>query len=163
LNVSLLALGFSLHLGWEKEEAETLALGAVLHDLGMMPWAQDSFHQTAPLSDQDWVEIKRHPQRGAEFLQSLDQIPAEIRPMIRQHHESPDGSGYPFGLPGPDIHPWARVLRILDSYEAMTSLRPWRPPLSGRQALRIMTSTWSGRESYDQEFLEGFLDFCQMG
>jgi len=161
LNVSLLALAFSSHLGWEETEVETLALGAVLHDLGMMPWAQKIFHQTAPLSDQDWEEIKGHPQRGAELLSSLEQIPPTIQLMIWQHHESPDGSGYPLGLPGSDIHPWARALRILDSYEAMTSLRPWRPPLSGRQALRIMTSAWSGRGSYDQEFLESFLSFCQ--
>jgi putative nucleotidyltransferase with HDIG domain len=161
LNVGLLALGFARHLGWEGNEAETLALGAVLHDLGMMPGAQITFHQTAPLSDQDWEEIKAHPRRGAELLQSLDQVPAEVLPMVRQHHESPDGSGYPLGLQGSDIHPWARALRILDSYEAMTSLRPWRPPLSGRQALRIMTSAWSGRSSYDQEFLKSFLDFCQ--
>lgn len=160
LNVSLLALAFALHLGWKEKEAETLALGAVLHDVGMMPWAQKTFHQTAPLSDQDWEEIKAHPQRGAALLQALEQIPAEILPMIRQHHENPDGSGYPLNLSASDTHPWARALRILDSYEALTSLRPWRPPVSGRQALRIMTSAWSGRGSYDQEFLESFLGFC---
>jgi putative nucleotidyltransferase with HDIG domain len=160
LNVSLLALAFALHLGWEGTEAETLALGALLHDLGMMPGAQKTFHQTAPLSDQDWEAIKAHPQRGAELLTSLEPIPNEVLLMIRQHHESPDGSGYPLGLSGSDIHPWARALRILDSYEAMTSLRPWRPPLSGRQARRIMASAWSGRGGYDQEYLESFLDFC---
>lgn len=163
LNVSLLALAFALYLGWGEKETETLALGALLHDLGMMVGAQEIFHQTAPLSDRDWEEIKAHPQRGAELLQSLEQIPEEVLTMIRQHHESPDGSGYPLGLPGRDIHPWARALRILDSYEAMTSLRPWRPPLSGRQALHIMTSAWSGRGGYDQEFLESFLAFCHQG
>ncbi len=163
LNVSLLALVFALHLGWEEKEAENLALGALLHDLGMMPWAQENFHQTAPLSDEDWEEIKTHPARGAELLESLDLIPAEIPAMIRQHHECPDGSGYPLGLTGPDLTPWGRALRILDSYEAMTSLRPWRPPLSGRQALHIMTSAWSGRGSYDQEFLKSFISFCQRG
>jgi putative nucleotidyltransferase with HDIG domain len=163
LNVSLLALVFALHLGWEENEAETLALGALLHDLGMMPWALETFHRTAPLSDEDWEEIKKHPQRGAELLEFLDQIPAEILAMIRQHHECPDGSGYPLGLTGRDLHPWSRALRILDSYEAMTSLRTWRPPLSGRQALHIMTSAWSGRGSYDQEFLKSFISFCQRG
>jgi putative nucleotidyltransferase with HDIG domain len=163
LNVTLLALAFALHLGWEREEAEPLALGAVLHDLGMMPWAQETFHQTAPLSDEDWEKIKTHPQSGAELLHALKQIPPEILLMIQQHHESPNGSGYPLGLQDGDIHPRARALRILDSYEAMTSLRPWRPPLSGRQALRIMSSAWSGRGSYDQDFLESFLAFCHQG
>ena len=162
LNVSLLSLAFALNLGWKKHAGETLALGALLHDLGMMPWAQDLFRQTSPLSDAEWEEIKTHPHRGAELLQSSD-LPEEILVMIRQHHESLDGSGYPLGLQGHDIHPWARALRILDSYEAMTSLRPWRPPLSDRQALGIMTSAWSGRGSYDQEFLESFLRFCHQG
>ena len=87
LNVSLLALAFSLNLGWKKHQGETLALGTLLHDLGMVPWAQDLFRQTLPLSDSEWEEIKTHPQRGAELLQSLD-LPEEILVMIRQHHEN---------------------------------------------------------------------------
>lgn len=160
LNVSLLALAFSQNLAWERERGETLAMGALLHDVGMMPQAQEFFHQTTPLSDQDWEEIKEHPHKGAEHIEHLEQFPEEVLLMIRQHHECPDGSGYPLGLKGSDIHAWAQALRILDSYEAMTSLRPWRPPISGRQALHIMTSAWSGRGSYDQKYLESFLAFC---
>jgi HD-GYP domain-containing protein (c-di-GMP phosphodiesterase class II) len=160
LNVCLLALGFSPDLTWEGEEGETLALGALLHDLGMMPWAQETFHQTTPLSDQDWERIKTHPDRGAELLEPLD-LPEKVLLMLRQHHESANGSGYPLGLQGDDIHPWAKVLRMLDSYEAMTSLRPWRPPISERQALRIMASAWSAQGSYDQGYLKRFLAFCQ--
>ena len=160
LNVCLLALGFFPDLAWEGEKGETLALGALLHDLGMMPWAQETFHQTAPLSDRDWEKIKTHPDRGAEFLGSLE-LPDEILLMLRQHHESVNGSGYPRGLQGDEIHPWARVLRILDSYEAMTSLRPWRPPVSERQALRLMASAWKAQGSYDQDCLKHFLAFCR--
>lgn len=161
LNVCLLTLAFSPSLGWVGEEGEILALGTLLHDLGMMPWAQESFHQTTPLSDQDWEKIKAHPGRGAELLESFTELPEKVRLLIRQHHESANGSGYPLGLTGDAIHPWAKVLRMLDSYEAMTSLRPWRPPISERQALRIMTSAWSTQGSYDQEYLKRFLAFCQ--
>ena len=161
LNVCLLALAFSRDLAWEGEKGETLALGALLHDLGMMPWAQETFHQTAPLSDQDWEKIKTHPDRGVAFLESFPEFQEDVLPMIRQHHESANGSGYPLGLQGDDIHPWARILKILDSYEAMTSLRPWRPPISERQALRIMTSAWSAQGSYDPVYLKRFLAFCQ--
>jgi HD-GYP domain-containing protein (c-di-GMP phosphodiesterase class II) len=127
----------------------------------MMPLAQETFHQTSPLSDQDWEEIKAHPNRGAALLTSLAPLPEEVLVMIRQHHEGTDGSGYPLGLKRDAIHPWARVLRILDSYEAITSLRPWRPPMNERQALRLMTSAWSAQGGYDQEYLELFLAFCQ--
>jgi putative nucleotidyltransferase with HDIG domain len=161
LNVCLLTLAFSPSLAWEGEEGEALALGALLHDLGMMPWAQETFRQTAPLSDQDWEKIKTHPDRGAELLASLAGLSDEVLLMVRQHHENGNGSGYPRGLQGDEIHPWGRVLRMLDSYEAMTSLRPWRPPINERQALRIMASAWKTQGGYDQEYLNLFLAFCQ--
>ncbi len=161
LNVSLLALGFGQSLGWDEEERQTLALGALLHDLGMVPWARETYHQTTPLSDRDWEEIKAHPVQGAELLESLDKFPAELLLMVRQHHESPNGSGYPEGLQGEAIHPWARLLRILDSYEAMTSLRPWRPPVSERQAQRLMATAWKSQGGYDPEYLERFVEFCR--
>jgi HD-GYP domain-containing protein (c-di-GMP phosphodiesterase class II) len=160
LNVCLLTLAFSPNLGWEGQE-ETLALGTLLHDLGMMPWALDTFRQTAPLTDQDWEKIKTHPDRGADLLESFAELPPEVVIMVRQHHESANGSGYPLGLQGDKIHPWARVLRMLDSYEAMTSLRPWRPPIGARQALGIMSSAWRTQGGYDLDLLKRFLAFCQ--
>jgi putative nucleotidyltransferase with HDIG domain len=161
LNVCLLTLAFAPSLDWEGEEREALALGTLLHDLGMMPWAPETFRQTAPLTDEEWEQIKTHPDRGAELLKPYTELPEEVVLMVRQHHESANGSGYPLGLQGDEIHPWARVLRMLDSYEAMTSLRPWRPPIGERQALRIMTSAWSTQGGYDQDFLKRFLSFCQ--
>jgi HD-GYP domain-containing protein (c-di-GMP phosphodiesterase class II) len=161
LNVCLLTLAFAPSLAWDGEEAETLALGTLLHDLGMMPWAQETFHQTTPLTDQDWERIKTHPDRGADLLESLLDCPADVLLMVRQHHESANGSGYPLGLKGDEIQPQARVLRMLDSYEAMTSLRPWRPPIGERQALRIMTSAWATQGGYDPKYLKHFLAFCQ--
>jgi len=161
LNVCLMTLAFAPSLGWSGQVGETLALGTLLHDLGMMPWAPETFRQTAPLTQQDWEKIKTHPDRGADLLEPFTELPAEIGLLVRQHHESANGSGYPAGLTADEIHPWARVLRMLDSYEAMTSLRPWRPPLGARQALRIMSSAWSPQGSYDQDFLKRFLAFCQ--
>jgi putative nucleotidyltransferase with HDIG domain len=161
LNVGLLALAFSPYLEETRENREVFALGAILHDLGMMVQGAEVFHLTGPLSDQEWKEIKRHPDLGADLLKSLGGLTDSILQMVRQHHESLDGSGYPQGLVGEAIHPWARVLKILDSYEAITSLRPWRPPLGRRQAFHIMTSAWSSQKSYDPHYLSLFLDFCQ--
>jgi HD-GYP domain-containing protein (c-di-GMP phosphodiesterase class II) len=160
LNVCLLTLAFSPYLGWEGQE-ESLALGTLLHDLGMMPWAPETFRQTAPLTDLDWEKIKTHPDRGADLLKPFAELPEEVGLMVRQHHENANGSGYPLGLQGDEIHPWARVVRMLDSYEAMTSLRPWRPPIGARQALRIMTSVWTTQGGYDLDLLKRFLAFCQ--
>ncbi len=161
LNVCLLTLAFAPSLGFEGEPREPLALGALFHDLGMMPWAQETYHQTTPLSDEDWEEIQGHPLRGADLLESWAGLPTEVLLMIRQHHENLNGSGYPQGLAGDDIHPLARMLRILDSYEAMTSLRPWRPPVSERQALRLMSTAWAAQGGYDPACLMRFVAFCQ--
>ncbi|MGQ9687465.1 MAG: HD-GYP domain-containing protein [Desulfobaccales bacterium] len=161
LNVCLLTLAFVLSLGCEEAERQTVVLTALLHDLGMMPWAQETYHQTTPLSDQDWEEIKAHPDLGADLLIPLGEFPDGLLTTIRQHHENADGSGYPRGLKGDDIHPWARILRILDSYEALTSLRPWRPPVGERQALRLMSTAWSTQGGYDPEYLERFVAFCR--
>jgi HD-GYP domain-containing protein (c-di-GMP phosphodiesterase class II) len=161
LNVALLTLALTPALFPEGDVGETMALGALLHDLGMMPWARETFHQTSPLSDDDWENIRAHPDRGVELLTPLNALPEDALLMIRQHHESANGSGYPQGLQGDGIHPWARFIKIVDSYEAMTSLRPWRPPISERQAMRIMASAWSAQGSYDPEYLKRFLAYCQ--
>lgn len=161
LNVGLLGLAFFPHLPGEGAAEENFVLGALLHDLGMMTQGPEVFQLTGPLSDADWEKIKGHPELGAALLQSLGELPEPVLLMVRQHHESLDGSGYPAGLAGEAIHPWARLLRILDSYEAITSLRPWRPPLHRRQALHIMASAWSSQGGYDRHYLSLFLAFCQ--
>ena len=158
LNVCLLALAFLQHLSWDEAGRETFALGALLHDLGRMPRARTTFYQT-PLTDEDWEDIRAHPHRGAALLESLQPLPEDVLNMVRQHHESTDGSGYPQGLTGDAIHSWARILKILDSFEALTSFRPWRPPINERQVFRIMTSAWSAQGGYDQESLRHFLTF----
>lgn len=161
LNVGLLGLAFSPHFSESQTERVEFAVGAFLHDLGMMAQSSEVFYLTGPLSDDDWEKIKQHPDLGADLLQSLGGMAEPLLLMVRQHHENLDGSGYPAGLAGEAIHPWARILKILDSYEAITSLRPWRPPLGRRQALHVMTSAWSSQNSYDPHYLSLFLDFCQ--
>lgn len=161
VNVCLLALALGPSLGWTLEDRETFTLGALLHDLGMMTLPLDPFQQTESLDDQDWEGIRTHPERGAELLRPLGIFPEELLLMVRQHHEAGDGSGYPWGLAGDAIHPWAQVLHLLDSYEAMTSLRPWRPPLSERQALHLMTTAWRAQGPCASKHFPSFLTFCQ--
>lgn len=79
--------------------------------------------------------------------------------MVLQHHENGDGSGYPKRLKAPNIHAWARILRILDSYEAMTAERPWRPALEPKEALWIMFEDWKKSRLFDQNYLMSFIKF----
>lgn len=78
---------------------------------------------------------------------------------MHQHHENGDGSGHPWGLPLKSIHPRARVVRIIDSYESVTSQRPWRPGLSPKEALWAMRREWQQSRVYDKTVLMAFVKF----
>uniref|UniRef100_A0A7V4LCB1 HD domain-containing protein n=1 Tax=Desulfobacca acetoxidans TaxID=60893 RepID=A0A7V4LCB1_9BACT len=161
VNVCLLSLVFGAALAETRDAPEDFSLGALLHDVGMMTLSQDPFGQSRALEEEFWEKIKEHPHRGVELLAPLPNLPAEILPMVEQHHEAHDGSGYPRGLAGEDIHPWARVLRLLDSYEAMTSLRPWRPPLGEGEVRRIMATAWKVQGTCHPDLLDRFLSCCR--
>jgi HD-GYP domain-containing protein (c-di-GMP phosphodiesterase class II) len=138
LNVCLLGLTFIEYLGWSEKEARVFGLGSLLHDIGMAPLSQVAWGKTEPLTEEEQEAIKAHPLKGRQLLAELGGVPEEILMMVAQHHESDDGSGYPLGLKEAAIHPWARLLKIIDSFEALTSIRPWRAPLSPEKALHVL-------------------------
>ncbi|MBW1991944.1 MAG: HD domain-containing protein [Deltaproteobacteria bacterium] len=144
VNVAVLGLAFVRHLGWPEPEAAVFGLGALLHDIGMISLPRSLWGKTGLLTGEEQEAIKAHPQAGVHFLENLSHLPETVVFMVAQHHESDDGSGYPLGLPEPAIHPWARLLRLLDAYEAMTSIRPWRAPLSSPKALKILRHAAGG-------------------
>jgi HD-GYP domain-containing protein (c-di-GMP phosphodiesterase class II) len=138
VNVCMLGMAFVQYLGWPQQEAEIFGLGALLHDIGMAFLPRSTWTKTAPLTTEEQEAIKTHPQRGVKFLENFSDLPGTVFFMVAQHHESDDGAGYPLGLPRQAIHPWARLLKLLDTYEAMTSIRPWRAPLSSPKALKVL-------------------------
>ncbi|MCL6620956.1 MAG: HD domain-containing protein [Syntrophobacterales bacterium] len=153
LNVCLLALGYARHNSWPETAARTLGLGALLHDLGMtaLPGA---WEKSGPLSGDELELLRRHPQGGVQLLKPFPLLPGKVFLMVAQHHENADGSGYPLGLPLAAIHPYARLLRILDTFEALTSLRPWRPPLSPAKALGCMLYSGANGTEFDLRLLQ---------
>ncbi|MDI6852650.1 MAG: HD domain-containing phosphohydrolase [Deltaproteobacteria bacterium] len=138
VNVCLLGLAFTRHLGWPAAEAEVFGLGALLHDIGMVFLPRELWTKTGPISAEEREAIRTHPQRGVQLLEKFSDLPGTIFYMAAQHHETGDSSGYPLGLPEQAIHPWATLLRLLDTYEAMTSIRPWRAPLDSPKALQVL-------------------------
>lgn len=81
--------------------------------------------------------------------------------MVSQHHENLDGTGYPVGLRDGQIHPWARMLRVIDSYESITAPRPWRAPFPSDRALVIVKTAWKAKPDYDPRFLQFFISFLE--
>ncbi len=122
-------------MGINPHELRLLEFGAFLHDLGKLEIPREVLNINGPLSNIEWQMIRKHPAWGAEILKPIS-ILEPIIPMVLHHHENYDGSGYPEGLKGKKIPLFARILRVVDSYDAITTNRPYHRLLSRENALK---------------------------
>lgn len=122
-------MGYSLvigeQMGLNSVETETLAWGALLHDLGKIGIRDSILLKPGPLTPEEWVEMQRHVILGYEMVQQIPFL-ARTAAVLRHHHEKYDGSGYPDHLAGEQIPLLARVFAVADAFDAMTSARPYR-------------------------------------
>jgi putative nucleotidyltransferase with HDIG domain len=114
------------HLNVRGVDREVLSWAAWLHDLGKMAVPAALLRKKGPLTEADWVEVKRHPAVGAEMLLSLSPLLAPIAAGVRAHHERWDGSGYPDGLAGDEIPLIARIVAVADVFDSITHPRSYR-------------------------------------
>lgn len=121
-------------LGLEASEMETLKQAAILHDIGKIGVSTDILTKRGKLTVEEFDQMKKHPMIGYRILLNVHSLWAPAT-VISQHHERPDGQGYPLGLPGDKISPLAKILAIADTYDAMTSSRPYRAALTQHEAL----------------------------
>jgi len=159
LNVCLMGLSFTKYLGWLEEEILEFARGALLHDLGMAEIPESLLNKPGKLSKVEMDLIKKHPQDSYLIIQEISPLSSNSMLMIFQHHEFGDGSGYLQGLKLPQINHWARILRIIDSYEAMISNRSWREKFNPIDALQEIRNEWSNKGIFDTNYLIGFIKF----
>ena len=124
LQVARLSSLVGVELGLNEEELEWLVHGALLHDLGKLSVADAILEKLGPLTEEEWKIVKRHPEVGARMIEPLEPLSGTI-PVIRHHHERPDGSGYPDGLEGDEIPLAARIVAVVDAYDVMIR-RPYR-------------------------------------
>jgi len=131
--VAELAISLAGVAGLGEEAIEAIGYGAVLHDVGKIGIAEAVLLKPGELTDEERVEMQRHPVIGAQILSPL-RLGSMIGPIVRGHHERWDGSGYPDRLRGEAIPVGARVVSVVDAYDAMTHARPYRNALSLEQA-----------------------------
>ncbi len=124
-------LAEKLELG-EKDKRD-LIYSAYLHDIGKINISEDLLMKTEQLSGEEWEILKSHPQKAVEIIENIKSL-KDMVPVILQHHERFDGSGYPGGLRGEQINYLARILSIADSFDAMTSIRPYQAKKTYNQA-----------------------------
>lgn len=122
-------------IGLPADTYNVLHHGALLHDIGKIGIGKSILCKSGPLSDKEWLIVKRHPVLGAEMLEHAGPCP-KILSVVKHHHENYDGSGYPDGLVGEVIPLLARVINIVDSFDAMTSQRPYHPSRSVKEAIQ---------------------------
>ena len=150
-NVSLFATLLGRELGYVSQDLEHLAAGALLHDLGMLDVEPIVLNKPGRLQDDERRLIQGHPGLGLQRVIQRCDLPEGSMMMIYQHHERMNGSGYPVGLSGNEIHPWSRLCSIVDVYVALTSHRPQRQALVSPTALAVL-DRGTGSE-FDQEIV----------
>jgi HD-GYP domain-containing protein (c-di-GMP phosphodiesterase class II) len=132
--VSSLAEVIARRLGWKSTGLSALHLGGLLHDVGKLNLDEAVLRKPGPLDDREYGEIRRHPLAGARLVRSYEKLRPAL-PCILFHHERWDGSGYPTGRFCEQIPHGARIVAVVDAFDAMTSNRPYRAPLPLQSAL----------------------------
>jgi len=135
--VSRLAVRVGEHLGLSDEEKDALRKGGILHDIGKLGVPDKILNKAGSLTTEERHIIRMHPTQGAKICEKLKSVRGAI-PVIRHHHEKMDGSGYPDKLGGDEIPLLARIMTIVDIYDALTTTRSYRKRLPDDIALNIM-------------------------
>lgn len=136
--VQKFAVGLANAMGLtESAQIRAVEAAALLHDMGKLAVPEYILNKPGPLTPAEFEKMKLHASVGADILSAIE-FPYPVVPIVRHHHESWDGTGYPDGLKGSDIPIGARILSVVDCFDALTSDRPYRPRLSDADALRIL-------------------------
>ena len=136
--VQLHATTLAQHVGVRDEKLlKAIEAAALLHDMGKLAVPEYILNKPGKLTDAEFEKMKLHASVGADILSAID-FPYPVVPIVRHHHENWNGTGYPSGIKGTDIPIGARILAVVDCFDALTSDRPYRPKLSDDEALAIL-------------------------
>ena len=139
----------------DDRQLKAIEAAALLHDMGKLAIPEFILNKPGQLTSSEFDVMKTHAALGAEILSSIH-FPYPVIPIVRHHHENWDGSGYPDGLKGSEIPIGARILSVVDCYDALTSDRPYRAAMSDEQAVAILSQR-RGR-MYDPLVVDAFVD-----
>jgi putative two-component system response regulator len=136
MRVANYSVAIARELELDRDLLDTIALGAELHDVGKIGVSESVLHKAGKLSDAEYRHIMEHTVIGARILGPLMRDAPGALSIVRSHHERLDGNGFPDGLRGDAIPLEARLVSVADAFDAMTSVRPYRPSLTVKQAMR---------------------------
>jgi putative two-component system response regulator len=156
--VSMFSKKIAELINLDEGEIQRISLGAKLHDIGKIGTPEYILDKAGPLSDEEFEIIKQHPAKGADLIGPISSL-KDLTDIIHFHHEDLDGTGYPEGLQGNDIPLAPRIVRIADYWDAITSHRPYRKPMSYEKATSILRS--ESNKKVDGDLLQIFFDYLE--
>ena len=133
-----LAMNLGHRLGLSPEDVNCLRIGGILHDIGKIGVPESILNKPGPLTDEEWQQMKRHPEIGYRICESLSKTLGQALEVIRHHHEKLDGSSYPDGLRCDEVSLASRIMGVVDIYDALITDRPYRPAMSDQRAFAIL-------------------------
>lgn len=163
INVGIYATALAIHFfehdaSVGMESLEHQCYGYFLHDVGKCMVPLSILRKQGKLSQEEWTVMKRHPQWGYAILMETGHLTDEAAYISMQHHERPDGSGYPFGMS--DIHPCARICAIADIFDALISTRSYKSPMKPLDAIEIIRK--EARSDFDTSLVDTFVRMLGM-
>jgi HD-GYP domain-containing protein (c-di-GMP phosphodiesterase class II) len=123
---------------FDSKTLEIVGMGGFLHDIGCTQMPKEIVCSPTDLSEEQWHDMHEHPKNGLRLIENTPSIPDEVRHIVYQHHESPNGKGYPNGISGANIYYPAKIVALGDAFSALISKRPFRPAYSAEQAIGIL-------------------------
>lgn len=152
------AVNFSRKLQLTDHERKTLILGALIHDIGKLEIPRDILNKKGKLEPHEWEMMKKHVTWGKEIISTNKKLD-DLIPIVELHHERFDGKGYPYGLAGKSIPKLARILCIIDSFDAMTTERPYQKTKTIKEGISELRAC-SGKQ-FDSDFVEPFIEMVE--
>jgi len=138
--VANLAVSIGRNMELKANEMKALHYGGILHDMGKIGIPHDILNKPGPLTDQEWIVMKQHPEIGYKICMPLGETLGSALDVIRYHHEKMDGSGYPYGLKDQEIPTVARIMAVADIYDALVTDRPYRKGMDRDKSINILTA-----------------------
>ncbi|MEX2500457.1 MAG: HD-GYP domain-containing protein [Wenzhouxiangellaceae bacterium] len=157
VNVAILAMGLARSLEWDEDEVERAGLAGLLHDLGKLRLDADIINKPGELTEQETEHVRQHSRIGYELLRDDDRVHPDVARAVLEHHERPDGKGYPDGKNAEALLQLSGLVAVVNAYDAMTSHWPFRAALSHHEALGVL---WRERKrQFDAPMVEKLIQF----
>lgn len=157
VNVAVLATVVGMGMGLDADDLKELCIAGMFHDMGKLEVPSEIINKPSRLTEHEYELVKQHPQKSYDLLADRLELSSNIRIGVLCHHENEDGTGYPMGLKGNKINPFAKILHVVDVYDALTSKRSYKKAYACSEVIEYLMAR-SGT-MFDAEVVNAFMQY----